>query len=208
MTQLSGYISSQDVFSPINIPGTRVSIVDGYALKSCDAFSMKDSISVTGSVSAGQLSSKLNINDSAMRISTGASLPIDAQRVVMIEDTQIARMDNEDESFIRIDTSKVEPGDNIREIGSDVKLNQIILEKGSFISDFGGDIGTLIACGIKGVKVTKKCSIGIFSTGNEIRNSGEVLEEGQVYDTNRPCIIELLVKHGYHCIDFGIVRDE
>lgn len=70
------------------------------------------------------------------------------------------------------------------------------------------EIGLLVACGCKFVKVTKLPCIGILSTGDELQEAGEPLRPGQVYDSNRITLISLLKENGFDSLDFGITIDE
>lgn len=51
--------------------------------------------------------------------------------------------------------------------------------------------------------------IGILSTGTEIVDGSTPLSSNAVYDSNRPILLSLLNKFGFHTVtDFGIVADE
>lgn len=56
--------------------------------------------------------------------------------------------------------------------------------------------------------ILRQANIGIFTTGNELRKHFEDLEPGQIRDSNRLALINLLKEHHYNCDDYGIVRDE
>lgn len=95
-----------------------------------------------------------------------------------------------------------------RPIGSDIKLDQLVLD--TFSSQMLGttEIGLLAACGLKEVKVVKVPSVGVLSTGNELQEIGKPLREGQIYDSNRITLLSLLRENGYKPLDFGITYDE
>jgi len=100
----------------------------------------------------------------------------------------------------------VSPGENVINIGSDIKKEQIIAEKGSIIDP--RTIGAITSQGIKEIKVKKKPSIAYFSTGNEIVEAGNELEEGKVYDINSKAIIAAIKENNCDVIDLGIIKDD
>ena len=50
--------------------------------------------------------------------------------------------------------------------------------------------------------------VAIFSTGDEIKAVGTPLEEGQIYDSNRPTLMALLNTLGVEVMDLGICPDD
>ena len=80
------------------------------------------------------------------RIATGAPLPSGADGVVMVEVTQLieACQETKEEKIVRI-LKPCERGQNIREIGSDVTKNEVVMEKGHVVSP--ADVGLLASIG-------------------------------------------------------------
>jgi len=54
----------------------------------------------------------------------------------------------------------------VREKGSDIKIGQTLLEKGSYLNS--GAIGLLASAGVLEVTIIKRPSIGLLSTGTEL----------------------------------------
>ena len=50
--------------------------------------------------------------------------------------------------------------------------------------------------------------MAFFSTGDELRSIGQLLDEGCVYDSNRYMIWGMLQRLGVEVIDMGVVRDD
>jgi gephyrin len=69
-------------------------------------------------------------------------------------------------------------------------------------------IGVLAAVGKSTVTIYKPASVGIFTTGNELREHYEDLQPGQIRDSNRLALINLLKEYHYDCDDYGIIKDE
>jgi gephyrin len=104
----------------------------------------------------------------------------------------------------------VKEGENIREVGSDIKEKTVILNKGEQISGVGGEIGLLAAVGVAEVSVYRRPIIGILSTGDEIveYNRPGALRLGEVRDTNRITLISAAKEWGFDVVDLGISRDK
>lgn len=215
---LVGSVISSDVTAAEAVPAYRASIVDGYAVivpsDKSELKAMKAAFPVA-SVSHAQASSMpppLKPGEIA-RITTGAPLPENANAVVMVEDTVIASTteDKTEEATVEILTDQLEIGENVREPGSDIKLDSTILRKGARISSIGGEVGVLAAAGIQQVPVYKRPRVGVLSTGDEVTDisySGS-LSGGMIRDSNRPSLLSLL--RGWQLckevVDLQVARD-
>ncbi|RJE22023.1 Molybdenum cofactor biosynthesis protein [Aspergillus sclerotialis] len=129
----------------------------------------------------------------------------------MVEDTVLASStpDGTEEATVEILTDAIKPGENIREPGSDIALNSKILKKGTLITPVGGEIGLLAASGTRTVKIYKKPTIGVLSTGDELvpHDDASPLRGGQIRDSNRPSLLSCLASWGFQTVDLGIARD-
>lgn len=217
---LVDYIIASDVYAVEAVPAYRASIVDGYAVIAV----AKDSQNKNGTKGTFPVASVSHAQSSSMppplaegtiaRITTGAPLPANATAVVMVEDTTIASTtaNGAEEATVEILTDAIQPGENVREPGSDIKLNSLVLSKGTCLTKLGGEIGLLAAAGLHTVPVFAKPRIGVLSTGDEVidisRNS-ILLSGGQIRDSNRPALLTLLTgwKLCAAVIDLGIARD-
>lgn len=132
----------------------------------------------------------------------------------MVEDTVLVSTTTtpdgkEEEKEVGIHATGVKPGENVREVGSDIAAGTVILQKGEQISSVGGEIGLLAAAGVSQVDVYRKPVVGVLSTGDEIvEYSKPELEYGEVRDTNRPTLISAAQGAGYQVIDLGIASDK
>lgn len=210
---------ASDVLALEAVPAHRASVVDGYAViapadGSRDENGSKGTFPVA-SVSHAQASNMPPplAEGTITRITTGAPLPPNANAVIMVEDTAIASTtgDGSEEATVEILTDAIKPGENVREPGSDVKVNSLILPKGTSITSLGGEIGVLAAAGIHSVPVFVKPRIGVLSTGDEITDitHKEPLTGGQIRDSNRPSLLSVF--QGWNLcsavVDLGIARD-
>ncbi|KAL8865595.1 MAG: hypothetical protein Q9174_006807, partial [Haloplaca sp. 1 TL-2023] len=168
---LVGHVLAEDIQADEPVPAFRASIVDGYAIvieKGVQSSKGTFPVAFVGHANPGSTPS-LQLGQVA-RITTGAPIPQNATSVVMRENTRCTKKtaDDKEELEIEIGTDLIEPGEHIREIGSDVKAGDTILRAGEEITTTGGELGLLASQGRKEVLVYKKPLAGVLSTGNEI----------------------------------------
>ncbi|KAI8161862.1 hypothetical protein K4K54_008171 [Colletotrichum sp. SAR 10_86] len=205
-------VLAEDVTARENVPAFRASIVDGYAVVVPKDGNMKGVFPVTSVSHAAPGEAKTLKEGEIARITTGAPLPPGATSVIMVEDTILKSKtaDDKEEKDVEILAEGVKPGENIREIGSDVKEGDLILKKGEQISGVGGEIGLLASVGVAEAKTYKRPVVGILSTGDEIiepdRPGG--LRLGEVRDTNRITLMSAARQWGFDVVDLGIARDK
>lgn len=97
-------------------------------------------------------------------ITTGAMVPEGANAVVKVEDT-VKLTDNQNAVQINI---PAQCGDHIREIGSDIRKGEVVLDVGQIVGP--AEIGLLATIGYSTVECFKKPIIGVLSTGSELIN--------------------------------------
>jgi gephyrin len=210
-----GCVIAEDVVASESVPAFRASIVDGYAIIASDHPLVPSPKGVFPVVAvshaeAGKEMRDLHVGEVA-RITTGAPLPPGATAVVMVEDTTLrARTDDgREEAEIEILTDAIQPGENVREPGSDVPAGSTVLRKGEGITAIGGEFGLLASVGARHAAVYRKPVVGVLSTGDEIiaHDRPGPLELGQVRDSNRPTLLTAIRGCGYPGVDLGIVSD-
>lgn len=213
---LVGYVIAEDVYAAEAVPAYLASIVDGYAViapaSPSDGQTTKGVFPVAAITHANEGGVLAPLEPGSIaRITTGAPLPPNANAVVMVEDTLLASStpDGTEEATIEILTGEIKPNENVRQPGSDVSLGSKILQRGDLITSVGGEIGLLAATGTKSVKVFKKPTVGVLSTGDELveHDDPKSLQGGQIRDSNRPSILSCLKSWGIPAVDLGIARD-
>jgi len=206
-----GHVLAADVKAAESVPAFRASIVDGYAVIASPATKGTFPVVFASHAHAGAEIPELKQNQIA-RITTGAPLPPGANAVVMVEDTVLQGMteDGKEEAAVEILTGEVIPGENVREVGSDVEAGSIVMSKGEGITVTGGEFGLLASVGTKEVEVYRRPVVGVLSTGDEIiqhdRPGG--LQLGEVRDTNRPTLLTAVEGAGFEVVDLGIASDK
>jgi molybdopterin molybdotransferase len=194
-----GRVLAEPVVSPIDVPAYDNSQMDGYAGVAVEMNNALDPLPVSQRIAAGHPGSPL-VPGTVARIFTGAAIPSGANAVVMQEQTVAA-----DEHSIRL-MQPVAPGQNIRPKAGDLHRGQVILQKGRRLS--AADIGLCASVGLAEVSVMRRLRVAVFSSGDELRQPGESLSFGQIYDSNRRMILALVQGAGCTPIDMGCLPDQ
>jgi molybdopterin molybdotransferase len=200
VTDAAGRYLLEDIRSKVAVPGFDQSVMDGYALCSADLLRCGGKLRISGVNAAGAGNpGKLNGGE-AMRIYTGAPLPVGADAVVMQEDVRVAGGE------LAIG-EKVESGDYIRRRGEVLCRGQTIARAGEQLDP--AKIGLLASQGFTKVEVASWPRVAVITTGDELVDPevGE-LEFGQVFNSNAP-MLETALRHlGIPVVDVYRVGDE
>lgn len=168
-----GLVLAEELIAPISIPAFPQSSMDGYAF----AFDPNiTSYQLVGAIAAGDSHSIVLEKGTAVRIFTGAAVPLGADTVLMQEKAKV-----EDGNLIVLQED-LKKGDNYRPIGSEIKEGTIAISKGALLNP--STIGFLANIGMADVYVYPRPKVGIMVTGNELQNPGSPLQYGQVYESN------------------------
>ena len=198
LIEAQGRILAEDLFSTVDVPPHDNSAMDGYAVRSADLSEAREVLlPVTQRIPAGQMGEPLKAGTAA-RIFTGAPIPPEADAVVMQE------VCTPEGDGVKI-TGPVPAGKNLRKAGEDIQVGDSILTAGTKLKP--QDIGLAASVGIGEVTVYKRLRVGIFFTGDELREPGEPLEPGQIYNSNRHTMRGMLQNLNCDIIDLGTVED-
>ena len=170
----AGRVLASDFVASADFPPFPASTMDGYAVIADDGSPWRD---VVGVQAAGQVIDAEVTPGTAIKIMTGAPLPKGADAVVKVENTETA------DDHVIIHQEFVEPGENVRQIGADVKTGQLLVHAGSVLGP--AEIGLLAAYGGDPVTVRRRPRVSIVSTGDELLEPSEPLTPGKIRDSNR-----------------------
>jgi molybdopterin molybdotransferase len=199
LAQGDGRTLAEPVTAPSNVPGFTNSAVDGYAVRFDDlAADAETRLVCDGRIAAGHASGDRLEAGSAARIFTGAVMPEGADTVIMQED---CRKDG-GAVFIR---PGIKRGANRRLAGEDIAAGSVALAAGRRLGP--AELGLLAALGQATLPVRRRLSVGLFSTGDELREPGTTLAPGQIYDANRFMLASMLTRTGAAVTDGGILPD-
>lgn len=196
-----GTFAAQDVFARVALPPFDNSAMDGYAVVASSVATPGARLNVVGEQPAG-LDRGLRVEPGqAVRIFTGAPVPVGADAVVMQEETRTEG----DEVIIQTTAA---PGEFVRRGGGDVTEGQKLLAAGERIRP--QTLALFAAQGMPSVQVGGKVHAAIISTGDELAEPGARLQPGQVYESNAVLLRALLEQLGVeivstmHCADQAV----
>jgi molybdopterin molybdotransferase len=179
-----GRYIAQELRAAIDLPPFPSSAMDGYALRAQDS---PGTLTVVGESSAGAPYLGALGPGEAVAISTGAVVPDQADAVVPIEDVTGGK------EQIEL-AAAVAPGAFVRDRGSDIERGDLILETGTRLGS--AQIGAAAAVGLATVLCRRRPTVAVLTTGTELRQPGEELEAGQIYDANGPMMRAALLTSG------------
>ena len=205
LPQALGRVLAADVISPIDVPAHDNSAMDGYALRGTDLPAAGAArLRVIGTLHAGEVPTLQVQPGQCVRIMTGAVMPANCDSVVPQE---LCRHGGEgDAAWMEIDAGTLRPGENRRHRGEDLTLGRPAVQAGRVLRP--ADVGLIASLGVAQVAVFRRLRVAVFSTGNELRNLGEPLDAGCIYDSNRYSLMAALQRLGVEVIDLGLVRDD
>ncbi len=196
LAKAAGRILAEDVTATLDQPPFAASSMDGYAVKSSEV-ELHAMFKVVGESSAGRRFEGRVGAGHAVRIFTGAPIPDGADFVVIQEDT-----DRRGDLITITDL----PGakDNIRPAGVDFKVGAKITAPRILRPE---DVALMAAMNVATAFVTRKPSVALISTGDELVMPGEVPGPDQIIASNTFGLKALLEKAGADVRILPIARD-
>lgn len=205
LAEALGRVLVQDLISPMNVPPHDNSAMDGYAFDGAvlEADPEADlTLSVAGTAYAGQAFTLAVAAGQAVRIMTGAVMPPGLDTVVPQElvKTEGAAL------RVIVPARTVKRGENRRRAGEDLAQGKPALRAGRVLRP--SDLGLAASLGFATLTVRRRLRVALISTGDELRNPGQPLPEGCIYDSNRASLAGALRRLGVEVVDQGLVPDQ
>jgi molybdopterin molybdotransferase len=192
-------VLATDLVATIDLPPYNSAAVDGVAVRSVDLRQTTTQLRLIGQAAAGRPHVGELTTGQAVRIFTGAPMPVGADIVIMQESCQI-----EGHSVsIPGGTPRVL---HWRQRGDDVRAGSVLIPAGRRLRS--QDIALAAALGNRELTVFNRLNVALFSTGDEVRDPGTKLAIGEIWDANRWLLRSLLDSLGCRVSDFGILPDD
>jgi molybdopterin molybdotransferase len=192
VARVAGRVAAEAATARTDLPPFDSSAMDGYAVRSVDT---PGPLTVVGHSAAGKPELRVLGAGEAIVISTGAVVPAGADAVVPVERTSGD-----------VEVEGVAPGENIRPRGGDARVGDVVAERGDVLRP--AQVGALAAAGVASVRCTRRPRVAVFATGSELRAPGEVLELGQIYESNTVMLTAQLESAGAEVTVLDPVRDD
>lgn len=193
--EAAGRVAADDVTAPISVPHFARAAMDGYALAGEATFGSSPHAPVALPIVGGALPGRpfegsIRKNE-AIRITTGAPIPVGADAVLMAEHAEEVSRDGTPILHV---TEPVPPGKHVGAVGEDVRAGAVIVSRGRRLRP--QDVGVLSAVGVASMVVVKRPSVRILLTGDEILPPGSTPSGASIADANGPMLAALARRDG------------
>ena len=191
LNQAGGRVLATTLVAPISVPPFERSAMDGYAVVADETTGASDysplpfeliGASMPGKPFAGEVGSS-----QAVRIMTGAPMPVGASGVVPVEYA------SEDGGNVKI-TLPVPTGKHVGRVGEDIAEGASVLQAGRVLRP--QDLGVAASLGFGALPVVRRPRVRIVTTGNELAVPGSPRSEFQIYDANTSILTALVERDG------------
>lgn len=193
-----GRVLAETLTAPFDVPAWDNSAMDGYALRVADLPVDGGVLPLAGRIAAGDAALQPLPVGQTVRIFTGAPLPPGADTVVAQE---VTRVEGE-----RVAFPPLQGGENVRRRGEELLAGAPVLEKGKKLR--AQELGLLASFGLARVKVYRRLRVAVLSSGDELREPGEALQPGQLYNANRYSLLGVLRSLGCEAHDLPVMADD
>jgi molybdopterin molybdotransferase len=190
-------VLAQEIIATVALPRFDNSSMDGYAVRAEDAVPGAK-LTIVDEQPAGRDLRLCVGKGEAIRIYTGAPIPRNADAVIMQEDVDLG----EKSILVREGVSRSE---NIRYRGGDLCEGQKVASTGSLLR--ATILAALASQGLRELPVFKRPRVAVIATGSELRSQGESIGPGEIYETNRVLLAQLVAGSGAAAEVFDIVPD-
>ncbi|XP_054264194.1 gephyrin [Macrosteles quadrilineatus] len=205
--EAAGRVVARPVMAQCSVPPYRASVKDGYAAIASDKAGPRHVITAMLAGSQPLSGGVLGAGQCA-RVNTGAPVPPGADCVVQVEDTKVLQESEGGTEELQIEIlTPPNVGQDIREVGSDVKQGETVLRV-TQTPLTSSQVGLLASVGVFKVPCVRLPRVGVLSTGNELQLPGHSLTPGQIWDSNKVMLLTMFRQHGFPTVDLGIAKDE
>ena len=192
----AGRVLARDLAATLDVPGTDVSAMDGYA--TAGAIEPGTAYPVVGTVAAGDPPGLAIDGGQAAKIMTGATLPAGADRVIQVELSDAG----DDRVAFTADTGE---GAHIRRAGEILRAGDPLLPSGSLLTP--GAMGLVATHGYAELEVVGQPRVAVLTTGDEVIPPEATPRPGQLRDSNTDALLASGRGLGLELEPLGTARD-
>ncbi|MDQ1640368.1 MAG: molybdopterin molybdotransferase [Pyrinomonadaceae bacterium] len=177
LSQALGRYLAEDIIADTDLPPFDRSQMDGYAVRAADIVNVPTKLKIVGESAAGRGWHNEMKTDEAVRIMTGAPVPIGADSVQQVELTR--ELDGGEAVEI---LEPVTLGRSIVKRGAEIKTGETVLRAGERIN--AGAVAVLASFGYAQVNVGRRPRVAILATGTELVAVDQKPGQDQIRDSN------------------------
>jgi molybdopterin molybdotransferase len=182
-----GRTLSEPVLASRDQPPFAASAMDGWAVRSSDLVSGSAVLRVVGESAAGRPFVAGVASGETVRISTGAPLPLGADRVVIQEEAVL------DRDQVRVAPAPGAPT-YVRKRGNDFQADDALLAPGVRLDAWR--LALAAAAGCAALAVARRPRVAILTTGEELAAPGSVADASAIFDSAGPGLAALVAGWG------------
>ncbi len=198
-----GRVIAEDVSAEVDVPGFARSAMDGFAVRGEDTFgaSAYDPLRfrVLGTALPGRPFEGHVGRDTAVRVMTGAPIPVGADAVVMAE------VCTESDGQVEV-REAVAPHRHVGSVGEDIRCGDLVLRTGRRLR--AQDAGLLSSIGVASVRAVRSPRVQLVVTGDELLPAGSRPGGSHIVDSNSVVLRALVRRDGGVNLPFEILPDE
>jgi molybdopterin molybdotransferase len=188
----AGRVLAEPVMSMVDVPGFARAAMDGFAVRAedtfgADAYNPLPLTLIGEALPARPFASEVGPGQ-AVRVMTGAPMPVGADAVLMAE---VAQVESADRVLAR---EAVSPARHVGRVGEDVAKGREVLPSDRRLRP--QDLGLLASIGAGTVNVVRRPRVAILVTGDELLPPGSIPEGYRIVDSNSPMIEALVARDG------------
>lgn len=200
--QAAGRHLYADLEARVSHPSATESALDGVACREADTpGARRDAprrLRVVGESRAGQPYQGEVGPGECVRIYTGAPVPLGADAICPVEELR-------DDGPDGVELLRPASRGDVRPEGGDFRAGEVVLRAGQRLTP--SRLALAVSLGHAEVPVRRRRRVALLSTGDEVREPGEPLLAGQVYDSNRYGLAAMIQEAGAEVLDLGHAPD-
>ena len=189
---------ARDVLAKVTLPPRDASAMDGYAVRFSDVGKAGAQLTVIGEAPAGSPFGGAVGQGEAVRIFTGGAVPEGADHIVIQENASC-------EGDILTTTTTNETRRHIRKAGIDFTKGETLITAGTQLSP--AHIALAAAANHDTLPIYKRPLIALIANGDELKEPGSPVQEGDVIGSNAAGLGALIQSWGGEVMDMGIAKD-
>lgn len=194
-----GRVLAEELVAPWDMPMWDNSAMDGFGVRASDCEATPSRLRVSGFLPAGARADGVALGPGlAVRIMTGAPIPAGCDAVVPVEESD----GGQEQVTLH---HPVKPGQHIRFRGEDVRAGTTFARAGAVVRP--PEVNMLATFGMALVRVYRRPTVAILSTGDELVELGVTPGPGEIINSNALSLAAAVRESGCIPLVVGIARD-